>query len=171
MLLCVAHRNPIYEPHFTCYMRDTISGIKVLAFIIQCVISEINWQYTANFMFFFCSHEDEQEYYDVNKTLIFFARRNNHKWARFSSLSRLRDRTQTHHTRQDSSGRVISPVQRPLHDNSKRSQETDVRTSGGIRTHNISKRTVSDLRLRPRGHYIRLKIVMVINFTNLCNPQ
>jgi len=38
-------------------------------------------------------------------------------WARASSLSRLHDHNQTHHTRQDSSGRVISPTQRIILDN------------------------------------------------------
>ena len=40
--------------------------------------------------------------------------RNSPQWLRTSSLSSLHDHTQTHHTRQDSSGWVISPVERPL---------------------------------------------------------
>jgi len=39
------------------------------------------------------------------------------QWARASSLPRLDDHTQTHYTWQDSSGRVISPSQRPVPDN------------------------------------------------------
>jgi hypothetical protein len=39
-------------------------------------------------------------------------------------LSRLHDHTQRHHTRQDSSGRLISPSQRPLPDNTQHSQQT-----------------------------------------------
>ena len=58
-----------------------------------------------------------------------------------------------HHTRQDSSGRVISPSQRPLPDNTQHSKETDVRVFRGIRTRNPSKRTSADPRLRPRGHW------------------
>jgi len=49
-----------------------------------------------------------------------------------------RSHTTTHHSRQDSSGRVISPSQRPLPDNTQHSQQTDIPTPGGIRTHNIS---------------------------------
>jgi hypothetical protein len=52
-------------------------------------------------------------------------------WARASSLSRLHDHTQAHHTRQNSSGRVISPTQRPLPDDTQHSQETDIHTPGG----------------------------------------
>jgi hypothetical protein len=32
---------------------------------------------------------------------------------------------------------------------------TDIHASGGIRTHNLSRRAAADLRLRPRGHWDR----------------
>ena len=54
--------------------------------------------------------------------------------------------------RQDSSGRVISSLQRPLPDNTQHSQQTDIHASGGIRTDNPNKRAAADPRLRPRGH-------------------
>ena len=57
----------------------------------------------------------------------------------------------THHSRQDSSGRVITSSQRPLPDNTKQSRHA----SGGIRTHNLSRRAAVDLRLSPRGHWDR----------------
>ena len=60
--------------------------------------------------------------------------------ARASSLLMLNDRTQTHHTRQESSGRVISPAQRYLPDSTQHSQETYIHVPGGIRTHNPTKR-------------------------------
>jgi hypothetical protein len=71
------------------------------------------------------------------------------------SLSRLHDHTQTHHTRYDSSGRVISPLQRPLPDNIQHSHETDIHAFGGIRTHDPSKRAAANPSLRPRGHWDR----------------
>ena len=37
-----------------------------------------------------------------------------------------RSHTTTHHTQQDSSGRVIIPTQRPLPDNTQHSQQTDI---------------------------------------------
>ena len=43
----------------------------------------------------------------------FFLYRNCPQWARAFLLSRLHDHTQKHRTRQDSSGQVISPSQRP----------------------------------------------------------
>jgi hypothetical protein len=46
-----------------------------------------------------------------------------------SSFTRFLDHTQTHHTRWDSSGRVISPSQRPLPDNTQHSQQTDIHAS------------------------------------------
>ena len=42
--------------------------------------------------------------------LIYLPQRNSPYWAKASTLSRLRDHTQTHHTRLDSSWRVISPI-------------------------------------------------------------
>ena len=66
-----------------------------------------------------------------------------------------RSHTTTHHTRQDSSGRVISSSQRPLPDNTQHSQQTDIHAPGGIRTHNLSRRAAVDLHLRQRGHWDR----------------
>jgi hypothetical protein len=48
---------------------------------------------------------------------------------------------------------VIGPSQRSLPDNKQHSQETDIHDSGGIRTHNPSKRKAADPRHRPRGHW------------------
>ena len=55
----------------------------------------------------------------------------------------------------DSSELVISPSQRPLHDNTQNSKETGIHASGGIRTHNRSKWLGADPRLRPLGHWDR----------------
>ena len=52
--------------------------------------------------------------------------------------------TTTHHSRQDSSGRVISSSQRPLHDNTRQSQQTNIHVPGGIRTHDLSRRATAD---------------------------
>jgi len=56
-------------------------------------------------------------------------------------------------TRYDSSGRVISPLQRPLPDNTQHSQATDIHAPRRILTHNPSKRAAADPRLIPRGHW------------------
>ena len=61
-------------------------------------------------------------------------------------------RSQTHHTRQDSSEREIDLSQRPLPDKTQHSQETDIHARTGIRTSNPSKRAAVDPRLTPRGH-------------------
>ena len=66
-----------------------------------------------------------------------------------------RSHTTTHHSRQDSSGLVISSSQRPLPDNTQHSQQTDTHAPGGIRTHNLSRRAAADLRLRQRGYWDR----------------
>ena len=77
-----------------------------------------------------------------------------------------RSHTKTHHSRHDSSGRVISSSQRPLPDNTQHSQQTDIHAPGGIRTHNLSRREDADLRLRPRGHWDRhLMYVLFRKFT------
>jgi len=98
-------------------------------------------------------------------------------WARVFSSSRLHDHTQTHYTRCDSSGRVISPTQRHLPDNTQHLQETDFYVRGGIRTRNPSKRAGADPHLRPRGHWYLhltnnhnsiLKYVIIIIFNLDC---
>ena len=74
---------------------------------------------------------------------------------RASPLSRLHDRTQTHHSPHESSGRVICSTQRPLPEHTRQSQQKDFQAAGGIRTHNPSNRAVVDLRIRPRGRWDR----------------
>jgi len=69
------------------------------------------------------------------------------QWAKVSSLSRIHDHTQTHHSRYDSSGRVIRPSQRPLLDSTHH--------SGRIRTRSPSKWAAAHLSPRPRGHWDR----------------
>jgi alkylated DNA nucleotide flippase Atl1 len=49
-------------------------------------------------------------------------------------------------------GRVIRSSQRPLPDNTQHTQQTNIHATGGIRTHDRSRRAAVDLRLRPRGH-------------------
>jgi hypothetical protein len=61
----------------------------------------------------------------------------------------------THHSRQDSSGRMISSSQRHLPDNTQPPKKTDIHGPGGMRTRNLSKRVAADPRLRPRGHWNR----------------
>jgi len=50
---------------------------------------------------------------------------------------------------------MISASQRPLPDNTQKSQETDVHTPGGTRTHDLSRRAAVDLHLTPCGHWDR----------------
>ena len=45
---------------------------------------------------------------------------------------------------------MISPIQRPLPDNTQHCKETDIHAPGGIRIRNPSKRATADPRLRPR---------------------
>ena len=81
--------------------------------------------------------------------------------ARASSLSRLHDHTQTH---QGFSGRGIGPSHRPPPDNTQHSHHTDIHSTGGFRTRNISQRAAAYPRLRPRGHWDQ-------RFTKWRNPQ
>jgi len=69
-----------------------------------------------------------------------------------------RSHTTTHHTRWDSSGRMIISSQTPLPDNTQHSQQTAIHAPGGIRTYNLSRQAAADLRLRPRSHWDRLFI-------------
>ena len=56
-----------------------------------------------------------------------------------------RSHTTTQHNRQHSSGRVISSSQRPLPDNTRHSQQTNIHAPGGIRTHGLSRRAALPL--------------------------
>jgi hypothetical protein len=64
----------------------------------------------------------------------------------------LRDHTQTHHSRQDSSGRETLP------DNKQHSQQVDIHAPSGIRTRNPSNRTAIDPHPRPCGHLDRFVV-------------
>jgi len=69
-----------------------------------------------------------------------------------SSLSRLQDDIQTHHTWRNSFERVIIPTQRCLSDKIKRSHETGDHDPGGIGNCNPSKRGGALPRIRSRAH-------------------
>jgi len=62
-----------------------------------------------------------------------------------------RSHTTTHHSRQDSYGRVISSSQRPLPDNTQHSQQINFHVPAWIRTHDLSRLAAVDLCLRPLG--------------------
>ena len=68
-----------------------------------------------------------------------------------------RSHSTTHHSRQDSSGRVISSSLRPLSENTQHSKQTNIHASGGNRTHNLSRRADTDLCLRPRGQCLSIQ--------------
>jgi hypothetical protein len=85
---------------------------------------------------------------------FFFTMAQQPHWAKALSLSRIHDHTQTHNTRQDSSGRVTSATKRPLPDNTQHSQQTEIHAPSEIWTRNTSKWVAADLRLknaRPPG--------------------
>jgi hypothetical protein len=80
---------------------------------------------------------------------------------------KLHDHTKTHHTQEDSSGKAISPLYRPLPDNNTQHwQGTDICVPSGIQTtHNPSKWAAAEPRLRPSGHWDQhwCHIISVIN--------
>ena len=56
-----------------------------------------------------------------------------------------------------------SARRRDLYLYTQHSQQTNIHTPGGIRTHNLSRRAAADLRLRPRGHWDRLTVNTIPN--------
>ena len=69
----------------------------------------------------------------------------------------LRDHTHgTHHTLYDSPGRVISPTQKPLPENTQHSQETNIHRPSAIRNRISRKRVAADPRLKPLRHWDRV---------------
>ena len=65
------------------------------------------------------------------------------------------------HTRYDSYGWVIGPMQRILTEITQHSQETDIHVHVGIWTHSPRKRVAADRHLRSRGHRDRLSLPLV----------
>jgi len=62
----------------------------------------------------------------------------------------------THHSRLDSSGRVISSSQTDLYLTTHNTHNRQISiASGGIQTQNLSRRAAAELRLRPSGHWDR----------------
>jgi len=70
-----------------------------------------------------------------------------------------------------SSERLISSSQRPLRDNTQHSQQTNILTPGGIRTHDLSRRAAANLRLRPRYHWERQRRSPFTRFGKYGNEQ
>jgi len=66
-----------------------------------------------------------------------------------------RSQKKSHYIGYGSSGRVISPPQRPLPNNKRQLQETNIHDSGGIRTRNPRKRVAANPRLTLRGQWDR----------------
>ena len=80
-----------------------------------------------------------------------------------------RSHTTTQHSRQDSAGRVISSSQRPLPDNTRHSQQTNIHAPGGIRTHDLSRRAaVFQYTLESLIHFCS-KTNQMHNFSSLLN--
>ena len=98
--------------------------------------------------------------------MVFFSCGASTRFRVMASLTGLRDHTQTHHTRQDSSGQVVRPTQTPLLDNTQHSQETDIHAPGGIQTHIPSKLAAPNPLLRRRGQrYWQFYGLLISNYT------
>jgi hypothetical protein len=61
--------------------------------------------------------------------------------------------TTTRHSRYDSPGRVINPSQWPLPDNTQHLQQKNIHAPGGIRTHNLSRRTATGTSINGKVSY------------------
>jgi hypothetical protein len=85
-----------------------------------------------------------------------------------SSLSRLYNHTQTHHTRLDSSGSVVRRTQRNLPVQKRQSEDRDIHKHGGIRTLNPSKEAAADPRRGPHSRWYRQVIIQMQLNTKIC---
>jgi hypothetical protein len=73
-----------------------------------------------------------------------------------------RSPSETHKIWQETSARVIGPSQRPLNDNTKEIQETDIHAPRGFRTHGARKLQVADPPLRKQATGIGEDELMII---------
>jgi len=81
--------------------------------------------------------------------------------------------TLRHTTLSRTPGRETGPTQRPLPDNTRQSQETDIHAPGGIRPRKSSKRAAASPSLRPRGHRVSTRPILnkvSIMKSNLVGP-
>jgi hypothetical protein len=90
------------------------------------------------------------------KYIFFCFWRDSPHWARAFSFTRFLDHTQ----RRTTVGKLLCPSDQLVADAStwqqtQNSQQKNVHTSGGVRTHNLSRRAAADLRLKPPGHWDR----------------
>jgi hypothetical protein len=67
-------------------------------------------------------------------------------------IIRFHDHNQTHPILKDST-KAMDPSRRHLPYNIHHAQQTNIHTTGGIRTHNANQQAVADQRLRPRGRW------------------
>ena len=78
------------------------------------------------------------------------------QWALASSLTRFLDHTQRRATAGRTPLNEWSVRRRDLYLTTHNTRNTNIQALGGIRTHDLSRRAVVELRLRPRGHWDRL---------------
>lgn len=88
--------------------------------------------------------------YKKKKIIEFFVPGNS-SWSTSPLFFIFRCHTETHRSRQPSSGRGIGPSQRPLSAKTQHLQGTDIPVPGGIGTNNPNKIAVAESRLRTRG--------------------
>jgi len=85
--------------------------------------------------------------------------RNSPQWARAPSFTRFLDHTQRRTTVGRTPLHEWSALPRDLYlTNTRHSQQTNIHTYGGILTHNLNRRAVADLRLRPAAWTLRIII-------------
>ena len=122
----------------------TFGNAETVSFYLLHNVSTLNQCREVSCVTFVCKHfarEPKHFYY------FLFPWRNSSQWCKTFSLSKIHDHTQKHHTRQDSSGRGISPSTGTLPDNTQHSQQTAVYATGNPR-----KRPAADQRLRQCSH-------------------
>ena len=62
---------------------------------------------------------------------------------------------------------AVRLTHRPLPDNTQHSQQTNIHAPGGIRTQNLSRRAAKNLCLRPRGHWDRQYLLLLLLFSTV----
>jgi len=143
--LCATSHSVIWH---RCFLRkDLIFNLKVVAMLRQ-LLHERHLISRTNFCPGFLTR--------IEGFCLFVFGATAPQWGKGLLIPEVSRSRMTHHSRQDSSGRVISSSQRPLPVNTQHSQQTDIHASGGIGTHNLSKLAAADPRLRRRGHWDRL---------------
>ena len=135
--LFIYHHHSAYSFNFYELLEQTLNGIDLLYYVNKHIFKSIYSSVDIADFSFADYYSSSKCRYSLAAGLTLRLLMSYIYGAPILDVSR--SHTTKQHSRQDSSGRVISSSQRPLPDNTRHSQQTNIHAPGGIRTHDFSR--------------------------------